>query len=83
MIISNLITKVKNHRATKQLYKDLYAAFCDTDYSNYEIGVAYNAEEKNLFIPKPVMALSLVDEDLMDWICEQIDSYPIESVLVA
>ena len=83
MIINNLKSKIMSKRTMKRMYKDLAQVYASTDYSNYEIRVSFDAEQNMLIIPKPVMALSFVDEDLRDWIAEQIDNLPVEGVLVA
>ena len=83
MIITSLISKYKNLRAMKEICDDLFQVYSTTDYSNYDISVSYNAEEKTLLIPKPVMALSVVDDELHEWIAEQIDKLTIERILVA
>ena len=83
MIINNLKSKISNKRAMKRMCKDLAEVYANTDYSDYEISVSYDAENKMLIIPKPVMALSFVDEELSDWISVHINNLPVESVLVA
>lgn len=83
MFITNLISKHKNRRAKKELCEYLYQVYINTDYSNYEISVSYNAEERTLLIPAPVMALSIVDEDLRDWIAERINELSADGILVA
>lgn len=83
MIINNLKSKISNKRAMKRMCKDLAEVYASTDYSNYEIRVSYDAENKMLIIPKPVMALSFVDEDLSDWISAQISNLPVEGIMVA
>ncbi len=72
-----------SRRDKRMICKDLEETYRNTDYSNYEIKVAYDPEKKTLIIPKPVYALSIVDEDLHDWINEQVDTLSIEKVLVA
>ncbi len=79
----NSNSKRKNQRAMKQMCKDLREVYESTDYSNYEIKITYDAEHNMLIIPKPVMALSIVDEDVHNWLYEQIDNLPLEGVLVA
>ena len=83
MIINNLKSKISNKRAMKRMCKDLAEVYASTDYSNYEIRVSYDAENKMLIIPKPVLALSFVDEDLSDWISAQISNLPVEGIMVA
>ena len=46
------------------------------DYSNYEIEVFTDDDAQRIIIPKPVFALSLVDENLRDWILGLIDQNP-------
>ena len=83
MFITNLISKHKNRRAKKELCEYLYQVYINTDYSNYEISVSFNAEERTLLIPAPVMALSIVDDELSEWIAERIENLSAERVLVA
>ena len=83
MFITNLISKHKNRRAKKELCEYLYQVYINTDYSNYEISVSYNAEETTLLIRAPVMALSIVDDELSEWIAERIENLSAERVLVA
>ena len=83
MKITDVTSKWASKRAMKRMCKDLAQVYASTDYSNYEIRVSFDAEQNVLIIPKPVMALSFVDEDLRDWIAEQIDNLPVEGVLVA
>lgn len=83
MFITNLISKYKNHLAKKEVCDYLYQVYLNTDYSSYDISIAYNAEERTLIIPAPVMALSIVDDELSEWIAERIDNLPVERVLVA
>ncbi len=78
-----MISKYKNHLAKKEICDYLYQVFINTDYSNYEISVSYNPEERTLLIPAPVMALSIVDDELSEWIAEHIGNLPVERVLVA
>ena len=83
MLINNLASRIMSKRAMKHMCNDLYQVYCNTDYSNYEISVSYDEEKRILFIPKPVMALSIVDKDLHDWLAEQMDNLLIENVMVA
>ncbi len=83
MIINNLKTKMMGKRALKRFCKDLAEVYANTDYSNYEIRVTYDAEQNVLIVPKPVMALSFVDEDLRDWIAERINELSADGILVA
>ena len=74
---------IKSKIARKQMFKDLRKVYKSTDYSNYEIEISYDAENKVLIVPKPVMALSLVDEAVGNWLYEQINNLPVEGFLVA
>ena len=77
-------SKRKNKRAMKQMCKDLRKVYESTDYSNYEIKIGYDAENNLLIIPKPVMALAFIDEDVNNWIAESIKELPsVEGLLVA
>ena len=83
MIINSIRSAISNKRAAKHLKEELREILNCTDYSHYEISVSYDAENNVLVVPKPVLALSLVDQELGEWLMNMVEQFPINGVVVA
>ena len=79
----NINSRREHKRFMKQFSKDLRKAYENTDYSNYKIEVAYDAEDNTLIIPMPVMALACVDEEISNWISELADKHSVDGIKVS
>ena len=72
-----------NKRIGKKMYKELMEIYKHTDYSTYYISVGYDSEENILLIPKPVMALALVDASFQIKLNKAINKHPFCRIMVA
>ena len=51
-------------KMSKKLVKELEEVLRTTDYTTFQIHVGYDSEENIVIIPKPLLALTLVDKSM-------------------
>ena len=70
----NSIKKQKN--AKKAIEKEVEKLLGTFDYTNYKIETFYEDKNDTYYVPKPVFALSCVDDDIRRWLFNDIDCHP-------
>ena len=75
-------TKKANKKAYKVMEKEINEILRTTDYSTYHIAIYPDALAKRFLVPKPVFALSLVDDNVSAWLTEQLNKRPEYAVVI-
>ena len=77
------VSKREAKRAMNTMKKELEEILNTFDYSNYEITIYHDEINHVTIIPKPVFALSFVNEPLRNWLENEISQYPEYMLAVA
>ena len=70
------LSRKARRNAMKTMQHEVEEILNTFDFSNYKIEVFTDDDAHRIIIPKPVFALSLVDEDLRNWVNSLIDQTP-------
>lgn len=62
--------------AMNEMQKELWDVMNETDYTDYECEVFYDDEHKAFIIPKPVMALLVVNPEVRAWVMDKLSQCP-------
>jgi len=66
-----------------QMYSELMEVYESTDYTKAELNLSVDSESKTIIIPKHVMALLLMDEDVCEQFICGMQNYPGYNIAVA
>ncbi len=69
-------------KARELLMQELIQILHTMDYSNSELSTWFDEENNKLIVPKPVLALTLIDDEITDWLNAQCIHYPVNIVEV-
>lgn len=70
-------------KVMNMMQKELMEILRTTDYSTYELTIYFDEANRTVIIPKPVMALSMVNEAVRNWSAEEVLKHPGYNIIVA
>lgn len=71
-----MFNRMRKSAMFNQMYNELMEVYEATDYARTELNLGVDAETKTIMVPKHVMALLLMDEDVCEEFICGMQSYP-------
>lgn len=76
------IKSISKKDAMKKMNEELKHILQTTDYSTYDIEIIFDATKRVAIIPKPVMALCMINEEVREWSITELNKHPGFSVII-
>ena len=71
-----MFNRMRRGTMFNQMYSELMEVYEATDYTKAELNLGVDAETKTIIIPKHVMALFLMEEDVREQFIYGMQNYP-------
>ena len=74
--------RMNEMEAIEVMEKELWEVLNTTDYSTYELVSLYCEDTNRIIVPKPLMAIAVVDEDIREELTNEILKHPNCTIMV-